>query len=72
MPNLNPQDARTYTPAADTLEVRRADQHPVAQADGRREQHFVVPDPPHPVPPVSRLHRRSLTCRPFGSTTMSS
>ena len=63
MPNLNPRDARTYNRCADAMEVRPADQHPVAQADGRLEQHLVVPDPPQPVPPVSRLHRRGLTCR---------
>jgi hypothetical protein len=50
-------------PRADAMEIRPADQHPVAQADGCLGQHLVVPDPAQPAPPVSRPHRRSLTCR---------
>ena len=59
MPNLNPrrEDVR---PSADAVEVRPAEQHLVAQVDGRLKQHRMVPDPPQPVPKVNRLHRRSL------------
>ena len=49
---------RAYWCAGQALQrvvVRPADQHPVAQADRRFEQHLVVSDPPQPVPPVSRL-----------------
>jgi len=60
MPNLNPARREDLQPRADAVEVRLTDQHPVAQADRRIEQHLVVPDPAQPVPPVSRLHRRSL------------
>ena len=48
---------------ADAVEVRPADQHLVAQADRRLKQHRLVPDPPQPIPPVSRPQRRSLTSR---------
>ena len=60
MPNLNPQDARTYNPAPTLWKYDPQTNISVAQADRRLEQHLVVPDPPQPVPPVSRLHRRSL------------
>jgi hypothetical protein len=63
MPNLNPARREDLQPRADAVEVRLTDQHPVAQADRRIEQHLVVPDQPHAVPRVSRPHRRSLTCR---------
>jgi hypothetical protein len=60
MPNLNPQDAMTYNPRTDAVEVRPANQHLVAEADGRIEQHLMVPNQPHTVPTASRPHRRSL------------
>jgi hypothetical protein len=62
--NAEPQPAgrKDLQPRADAMEIRPADQHPVAQADGRLGQHLVVPNKPHAVSPVSRLHRRSLTC----------
>ena len=36
----------------------------------RLKQHLVVSEPPQPVPPVSRLHRRSLTVDRFPRLTM--
>jgi hypothetical protein len=41
-------------------EIVEPEGEPVAQVDGRLEQHLVVPDQPHAVSPVSRLHRRNL------------
>src|SRR4029453_263101 len=38
-------------------------------AVGRLGQHLVVPNQPHEVPPVSRPHRRSLTCRQSSAPT---
>jgi hypothetical protein len=63
MPNLNPQDARTYNPAPTLWKYDPQTNTLWLKADRCFEQHLVVPHPPHAVPPVSRLHRRSVTCR---------
>jgi hypothetical protein len=65
MPNLNPQDARTYNPAPTLWKYDPQTNILWLKLTDAFEQHLVVPHPPQPVPPVSRLHRRNLTIDRF-------
>jgi hypothetical protein len=57
--NLNLRDARTYNPAPTLWKYDpRTNILWLKLTDA--SQHLVVPDPPLPIPAVSRLHRRSL------------
>ena len=60
MPNLNPQDARTYNPAPTLWKYDPQTNILWLKLTDASSNTSWFPIQPQPVPPVSRLHRRSL------------